>query len=117
MPPLTTPDEPLSPTCWRLMLLAACVLVFAFALHAKLAVYQQPSQPQTSTCAKLWLNGEKTVTETSLSGFFVLCFAAVVFSLLPRPRERRYEAASCTSVPVQASRRYLHRFLRPPPIN
>jgi hypothetical protein len=116
MPPLTDPDKPLSPTCWRLLLLAACVLVFAFALHAKVAVYHHPSQPQTSTSAKLWLNGEKMVTEPSFSSLLVLCFAALLFSLFPRPREARYEVAYRTSVPAQACQLYLHRFLRPPPV-
>jgi hypothetical protein len=116
MPPLTAPDKPLSPTCWRLLLLAACVLVFAFALHAKVAVYHQSPQPQTSTSAKLWLNGEKVVIQPSFSTFPVLCFAALLFSLFSRPREARYEVAYRTSVPAQASRLYLHRFLRPPPV-
>jgi hypothetical protein len=117
MPPLTAPDKPLSPTCWRLLLLAACVLVFAFALPAKVAVYHQSPQPQTSTSAKLWLNGEKMVIQRSFSALPVLCFAPLVFSLFSRPREARYEVAYRTSVPVQASQLYLHRFLRPPPVS
>ena len=116
MPPLTDPDKPFSPTCWRLLLLAACVLVFVFALNAKVAVYHQSSEPQTSTSAKLWLNGEKMVIQPSFSNYLVLCFAALMFSLLPRPREARYEVAYRTSVPGQATRFYLHRFLRPPPV-
>jgi hypothetical protein len=115
MPPLTSPDEPLSPTCWRLLLLAACVLVFAFALHAKVAVYDQSPQPQTSTSAKLWLNPQKAPEPISLS-IPVLWFTALLINLFSEPREARYEVANRTSVRSQADRLCLYRFLRPPPV-
>ena len=60
MRPLTAPEKPLSPACLRFLPLVACVLVFAFAAHAKVSVYHQSTQPQTSTSAKLWLSAEKT---------------------------------------------------------
>jgi hypothetical protein len=97
------------------MLLAACVLVFAFALHAKVAVYDQSPQPETSTSAKLWLNPQRAPDPFSLT-FPVPWFAALLFNLLFRPRETRYEVAYRTLVPSQAKRLYLHRFLRPPPV-
>jgi TRAP-type C4-dicarboxylate transport system permease small subunit len=115
MPPLTAPDKPLSPLCWRFLLVVACVLVFAFALHAKVAVYHQSPQPQTATSAKLWLNGEKAGLPLP-SGLPVLWFAAMAVILLCRQGQSRYEAVSRTLVPAQASQHYLHRFLRPPPV-
>ena len=116
MPPWTDPDKPLSPTWWRLLLVAACVLVFTFALNAKVAVYQQSPQPQTSTSAKLWLNGERTEMPPSFPGFLVLCFAALVCSLVSKGRETWQVVAYRTWVPAPASQHYLHRFLRPPPV-
>ena len=40
---------------------ALCVLVFMFALHAKTAVYNggAPAKVTPSTASKLWLNGQK----------------------------------------------------------
>jgi len=114
MPPLTDPDKPLSPTCWRLLLLAACILVFAFALNAKVAVYHQSPQPQTSTSAKLWLNPQKAPITLSTS-FPVLWFAALVVSFFCALRRSRYEVVYRTLLPSQGSLLYQRRFLRPPP--
>src|ERR1017187_2092069 len=54
---LTLPEKMLSPVGWRHLLLAACVLVFAFALHAKVSVYQQGTHIDTSTSSNLWRTG------------------------------------------------------------
>jgi hypothetical protein len=116
MPPLTSPDKPLSPTCWRLLLLAACVLVFTFALHAKMGVYHQPTQPQTATSAKLWLNGEKMgILPLSLS-IGALWFAALMVWLF-FPRSEMQLAVVDRTLGVQRARQlFLQRFLRPPPV-
>jgi hypothetical protein len=115
MPPLTSPEKPLSPVCWRLLLLVACVLVFSFALHAKVAVYQQSTQPQTSTSHKLWLNGEKTAIQPLSLSASVLWLAPLVFWLFSSKTEMRPATIDRTSGMLRERQLYLHRFLRPPP--
>jgi hypothetical protein len=116
MPPLTSPDKPLSPACWRLLLLTACVLVFTFALHAKVVVYHQSTQPQTSTSTKLWVSVEKMASQPpSVSGSALWLAAFIVWLLSPRP-ELRLAVVDRTPGIVRARQLYLHRFLRPPPV-
>jgi hypothetical protein len=116
MPPFTSPDKPLSPSCWRLLLLTACVLVFAFALHAKVAVYHQSTQPQTSTSAKLWVNLQKLASQPpSVRGSALWLAAFIVWLFSPRP-ELRLAVVDRTPAIVRARQLYLHRFLRPPPV-
>lgn len=115
MPPLTPPDRPLYPAFWRLLLLVACVLVFSFALHAKVAVYGQ-SQPQPSTASKLWANGVKVETLATSPTSLVLWLAVFLASVLCESQSSHHYVS-----PIAArewSRHpYLHRFLRPPPSN
>src|SRR5271157_464342 len=115
MPPLTSPAKTLSPACWRLLLVAACVLVFAFALHAKVSVYQQGSHIDTSTSSKLWLDGERQVSQP-ISQSLTVFRTSLLICLLYKQSERRYDAVYRTPAPVQLSQLYLHRFLRPPPL-
>jgi hypothetical protein len=116
MPPLTSPEKTLSPACWRLLLLAACVLVFAFALHAKVSVYQQGGHVDTSTSSKLWLDGDRQVSQPICQSLTVVWLASVLIYLLYKQSERRYDAVYRTPARVQLSQLYLHRFLRPPPL-
>jgi hypothetical protein len=116
MPPLTSPEKPLSPACWRFLLVLACVLVFAFALHAKVSVYDQSTQPQTSTSAKLWLNGERTTIQPHSPSISVLWFATLLVWLFSEYPEMRLAAVVRTPGTVRARQLYLHRFLRPPPV-
>ena len=113
MSPLILPEKTLRPVCWRLLLLAACVLVFAFALHAKVSVYQQGSHIDTSTSSKLWLDGERQVSRPISQNLAVFCTFLLVHFLYKRP-EGRFDAVYRAPVPVQLSQLYLHRFLRPP---
>jgi hypothetical protein len=115
MPPLTSPEKTLSPAL-RLLLLAVCVLIFAFTLHAKVAVYNQSSQPQTSTSAKLWLNGEKTTIQPISPGIGVLWFATLVVWLFCQRPEMRPAVVDSTPAMLRARQFFLYRFLRPPPI-
>jgi hypothetical protein len=115
MPSLTAPDKFFSPSCWRLLMLAACVLVFAFALHAKVSVYQQGGHVDTSTSSKLWLDGDRQVSQPISQSLTVFWLASVLIYLLYKQSERRYDAVYRTPAPVQLSQLYLHRFLRPPP--
>lgn len=115
MPPLTSPDRHWSPASWRILLLMACVLVFAYALHAKVAVYHQSSQPQTSTSEKLWLNVEKMNPQPIAPGVVVLWFAAFVVCLFREHIASRHEDVYGVPALARARQYYLHRFLRPPP--
>ena len=116
MPPLTSPDRPLNPVFWRILLLLACVLVFCFALHAKTAVYEHGSHPQASTSSKLWMTGFKTQLPAATPLAPLLWFAAFLTCLIYRQRERRYHAVCETAAPELRRQQYLHRFLRPPPL-
>jgi hypothetical protein len=116
MPPLTSPDRPLNPVFWRILLLLACVLVFSFALHAKTAVYDHSSQPQPSTSSKLWLTAFKTELPSASSLFFLFWFSASLICLISWQREQRYHAVCGTAARELRRQQYLHRFLRPPPL-
>lgn len=113
MPPLTTPARPLNPAIWRLLLVLACVLVFSFALNAKVAGYGQ-SGPEASTSSKLWAQDGKFETPDLSSMTTLLWLAAFLAAILLPGRSGRYQEEF---VVAQAMRRqrYLHRFLRPPP--
>jgi hypothetical protein len=116
MPPLTSPDRPLNPVFWRILLLVACVLVFSFALHAKVAVYDHGSQPQPSTSSKLWLTGLKTELPSASSLLSLFWFAAFLICLISWQFEPRYHAVCGTLARELRRQQYLHRFLRPPPL-
>src|SRR5271165_5124513 len=107
MPPLTSPEKTLSPACWRLLLLAACVLVFAVALHAKVSVYQQGNRVDTSTSSKLWLGGGRQVSQPishSVTAFWIF----LLIYLLYKQSEGRSDAVYRAPVAVQLSQLYLH---------
>ncbi len=116
MPPLTSPEKTLDRASWRFLLLAACVLVFAFSLHAKVAIYHQAAQPETSTSAKLWVDGEKVaIPQVSLS-ISVVWFAALIFWLFTQRPIVRVAVADRNPGMVRAPQLFLRRFLRPPPV-
>jgi|GEM_PF-2753236 len=116
MPPLTSPEKTLSPACWRLLLLAACVLVFAFALHAKVSVYQQGDHVDTSTSSKLWLDGDRQGSHPISQSFTVLWLSSLLIYFLHKHSERFCDSICRTPAPALLSQLYLHRFLRPPPL-
>ena len=116
MPPLTTPDHPLNPQVWRVMLLLACVLVFAFALHAKLGVYGSGSQPDASTASKLWTNVVKWEPPPTIPSAGMTWLAVLLTVFLCTGQVCRFVAAPVAVPREQSSRQYLHRFLRPPPV-
>jgi hypothetical protein len=102
--------------CWRFLLLACCVLVFLFALHAKVSVYQQSNHVDTSTSSKLWLSGERHDLLPASASVTLFWFAAVLVFLLCRQSERRYDSVCRAPAPASPNQMYLHRFLRPPPV-
>ena len=116
MPPLTSPDRPLNPVFWRMLLLLACVLVFSFALHAKVAAYDHGSQPQPSTSSKLWLTGLRTELPSTTSLIWLFWLATSLASLISWRFEERYHALCGTVARESRRQQYLHRFLRPPPL-
>jgi hypothetical protein len=99
----------------RLLLLLSCVLVFYFALHAKTAVYHNPSHIDGSTSSKLWLNGGKLESDVAVIDA-LLVWALPWLLVLPRVSGRRFfPVLRCAPVPVPSNKLYLARFLRPPP--
>ena len=104
---------------WRTPMLALCGLVFFFALHAKIAVYNggAPLKVTPSTASKLWVSGQKLqlpAVDSSSSAIFwmtVLCLWGLYLQ-----RERRVQRAFLTPRPNNLTLRHLHPFLRPPPV-
>ena len=72
---------PLQMACWRFLLLACCVLVFLFALHAKVSVYQQ-QHVDTSTSSKLWVSCERHELQPAPTSVTLFWFTAVLVFLL-----------------------------------
>src|SRR5271166_3976921 len=106
-------------TLRRGLLFMLCALVFLFALRAKTSVYNggAPVKVTPSTASKLWLSGQKMEVRSVDSGNGVLFWMAVLclFQMFLY-RERGFQSALITPPPTDLSRRYLHRFLRPPPV-
>jgi hypothetical protein len=114
MPPFTSPDRPLSQVCWRLLLVLACLLVFGFALHAKVAVYGHSVHPHASTASKLWLDGKKLDFQSPSLTSVLFCLAAILLAF-PQQFELRRSVHHTTPPASALNWEYLHRFLRPPP--
>ena len=115
MPPLTPPHRPMNAAFWRVLLLLACMLVFSFALHAKLAVYGH-SQPQSSTSSKLWTSEAKIGAPSMDTGWLLLSLLLVTLYLQLTRNSHGYTAEPVV-VRESRRRRHLSRFLRPPPLN
>jgi hypothetical protein len=115
MPPLTSPGKPLNPVLRRVLLLLAIVLVFSFALHAKLAMYGQSVQPHPSTSSKLWLSSSKLEMLT-VPTLPLLVFAAFLTAFLWRAPVWHYRFVRENPAAESRRRQYLHRRLRPPPL-
>jgi hypothetical protein len=101
--------------------LALSLLIFLFALHAKVSLYQPAGHGHSAEISKLWLNGQKMDVLNSIedAGSFVLGLLAAVilfvFSPLfrgPRPKGRTY----VVPIPFPIDSFQLCRFLRPPPL-
>jgi hypothetical protein len=106
-------------TLRQTLLLAMCVLVFLFALRAKVAVYNgnAPAKVTPTTSAKLWLSGQKMEAQ-SLESSTEIWFWLALLSLftLVQHREPVAQRVSRSPLPSNISLHYLHRFLRPPPL-
>jgi hypothetical protein len=97
------------------MLLMACILVFSFALHAKVGLYAAGARPDASTASKLWMDDAEWQVSPIAPIASMTWLAVFLFSLLTTLQVRRYVAAPAAIVHEQCNRQYLHRFLRPPP--
>ncbi len=102
----------------RLLLLALCVLVFLFALHAKTGVYNggAPAKMTPSTASKLWLSGQKMqVPSVEVGSSVLFCMLLLCLFALHLQRQSLAKTARITLPPRSISLRYVCRFLRPPP--
>jgi hypothetical protein len=100
---------------WRILLILACVLVFSFALHAKVAGYGPPFGPHPSTSSKLWLNGDKLHPPVVAPAPAPLWLAAFLAGVVV-PRTLRNNQLVFAAATVAHHRMvYQRRFLRPPP--
>ena len=115
MPPLTPPNKPLNRLFWRLLLVSACVLVFSFALHAKVAVYGHTTQPTPSTASKLWLSTSRVDSPPLCFDLFPFWVVALLGCLFSWQASGRYHELREAAVPELRGQRYFRRFLRPPP--
>jgi hypothetical protein len=115
MPPLTSPNRQLNPVLWRILLLLACMLVFSFALHAKLAVYGQTTGPHPSTSSKLWLNAEKLQPQSVAPAATVFFLAALLPGLFVPRTPTNHQTVAEAALVSQDRLFFQRRFLRPPP--
>jgi len=103
----------------RAFIVLFCALVFFFALHAKIAVYNGgvAAKATPSTSAKLWTSSQK-MEVPPLAYSTVTLFGCLFFALfgLNLRREPQLHGALSTPAPRNLRLRHLHRFLRPPPI-
>ena len=103
----------------KAVILVLCGLVFFFALHAKTACYGSTAQAKItpSTSAKLWVSGQKMEVRPVANGGLPL-FGLLLLCLfgLESGREPGIQLALVTPTPSNLRLRYLHRFLRPPPV-
>jgi hypothetical protein len=108
-----------SKALWRAVAIAFCALVFFFALHAKTAVYNDgaPAKLTPSTSCKLWSSGQKMEAQSLRAGGPVLFWMAVLCFFTPFVRrEPGLSSVFVAPPPSNLPLRYLHRFLRPPPV-
>ena len=100
-------------------MLALCGLVFFFALHAKLAVYNggAPVKVTPSTASKLWTNGQKMQVRlddsiaNALFWMALLCFCGLYLRSVGC-----VQSVVLTAPFNDLTLRYRRRFLRPPPV-
>ena len=105
-------------TLWRTLAVLVCALVFFFALHAKTSIYNGSGVNVTpSTASKLWLGGQKIQTHSLESNVGLLFWMAVLYLFILFAQRERLEYTS-PLVPAHSNLPlgYLHRFLRPPPV-
>jgi hypothetical protein len=100
-----------------LLLLAACLVVFFFAFHAKVGAYDHGlgAKPTPATASKLWVDGQKTEVPSFASTLIVLWFAVLLFYQFDLYRAPGIVSSFLTPAAVRVSLLDARRFLRPPP--
>ena len=104
-------------TTWKIVVLAVCLCVFLFGLHAKLAQYQAPSPSVTNVVsAKLW-QGDSRMELFATPVAVGFLFIAFLLQLFPVETENSVPLPLwATPAPVRLSTlAHLRRFFRPPP--
>src|ERR1019366_58818 len=105
---------------WRMLLIAlAAGVVFFFAFHAKTGSYSGATGVKVpgSTCAKMWLNGQKAEVEPrGQTGRLLIWFAILFLHHLYLHRKFDVQAVFRTPAPVRRSLLHWRRSLRPPPV-
>ncbi len=89
----------------RVLLLALCVLVFLFALHAKTAAYNggAPAKVTPSTASKLWVSGQKMEAPPVEPGSSVLfCMIFLCLFALNLQRQSLTQTAWITPAPKKS---------------
>lgn len=103
-------------TTWKIVVMAVCLCVFLFGLHAKLAQYQASSPQVTAvTSAKLWQGDSRMELLTApVVGFL---FAAFLLQLFEIETDTSIALPLwATPAPVRLSTlAHIRRFFRPPP--
>lgn len=105
------------PAIRRLLLLAACLVVFFFAFHAKVEAYDcgLGATPTAATASKLWVDGQKTEVPSFSSTLVALWFSVILFYEVDLCRAPRIVSPFRKPTLVRASLLDAHSFRRPPP--
>ena len=102
-----------------LLIALAAGVVFFFAFHAKTGVYSSATSVKVtaSTCAKMWLNGQKAEVEpTGQAGALLIWFAILFIHYLYLHRQFGVQTLFRAPAPVRRSLLHWRRCLRPPPV-
>lgn len=107
--------ERLGSPAGRILLVLACVLVFSFAFHAKVAIYHHPGRVDGSTASKMWpASGKLESSQVNPELMAFLLFAVLPF-LLCVPAQERYAAMRRSPILLPSQEFHSTRFQRPPP--
>jgi len=105
------------PAIRRLLLLAACLVVFFFAFHAKVEAYDHGlgAKPTPATASKLWVDGQKAEVPSFTLTLIVLWFAVILLRKVDLRRAPRIVNPFRKPALVRVSVLDAHSFRRPPP--
>ena len=105
------------PTIRWLLLLAACLVVFFFAFHAKVGAYDHGlgAKPTAATASKLWADGQKAEVPSITSTLIVLWFAVILLYKVHLCRAPRIVKPRREPALARVSLLGAHSFRRPPP--
>jgi len=99
---------------WRWCVAFVCLLVFLFALHARLELYGHGFNTRIHPCASSKWRIENTTTKIFIAAIVVWFAAAITYRLL-FDGEPILQQVLNALIPHDVSLLYRERFLRPPP--